>query len=164
MAYDTIDELKAVERELADVDRLLDQESDVSIKAAINETAAALGAGGAGATGGGIALYFAGVVGFSGAGITSGLAAIGALVGGGMLAGIGILVAGPLLLAGGGYLIARSLKAKKIREARDKLRQHAVVRRDFLKRLVQDNQNLSDQLAGYRFHLDRLNRMIDELA
>lgn len=164
MAYDTIDELKGVERELADVDRLLDQESDVTVKAAIQETAVALGAGGAGATGGGIALYFAGVVGFSGAGITSGLAAIGALVGGGMLAGIGILVAGPLVLAGGGYLIARSVKAKQVRAARQKLRDHAVVRRDFLKQLIEKNHHLRDELAKYRFHLDRLNSMIDQLA
>ena len=164
MAYDTMDGLKEVERELAEVDQLLDQESDVTIKAAIQETLVAAGAGSAGAVGGGAALYFAGVVGFSGAGITSGLAAIGALVGGGMLAGVGILVAGPLVLAGGGYLIARSIKAKKVREARQKLREHAIARRDFLRRMMKDNQHLSDALAKYRFHLDRLNSMIEQLA
>lgn len=164
MAYETIEDLKLIEAELADTDRLLDQESDQSVRGAIASTAVALGAGGAGIAGGGAALFFAGVTGFSAVGITSGLAAIGSIVGGGMLAGLGLLAAGPVLLAGGGFLIARHLKVKNFREARDKLRASAMTRRDFLRNLVDKNQDLGDRLAEYKVHLNRLTQMIEEMG
>lgn len=163
MKYETIEDLKRVEDELTEVDRLLDQEDDVSVKGAIQETAVALAGGGVGIAGGGVALFFAGVTGFSAVGITSGLAAIGAIVGGGMIAGIGLLAAGPVLLAGGGYLGMRYLRQKKFNDARSKLREHVLKRRDFLHRLVTEKSELGEKLGEYRVHLDRLNRMITDL-
>lgn len=163
MPYENLEELRTVEDELIEVDRLLEQESDERMKAAIQTTAAALGAGTAGGVGGGVALYFAGVVGFSAPGITSGLAAIGALVGGGMLAGIAVLAAAPVALAGGGFFIARHLRMKKFQEARKKLRDHAVARRNFLTKLINQNQDLTEKIAIYKYHLTRLTEMIAEL-
>ena len=162
--YETIEDLQRAEEELKDVDRLIEQEGDATIKAAIQETAVALGAGGAGIVGGGAALYFAGVVGFSAAGITSGLAAIGAIVGGGMLAGAAVLAAAPFVLAGGGYMATRYFRQRKFNAARKQLRDHAVARRDFLRKLVTDNADKADKLAEYRLHLDRLTKMIDALG
>ncbi len=161
--YETLEDLKRAEEEIKEVDQLIEQESNATIKAAIQETAVAMGAGGVGIAGGGVALYFAGVVGFSAAGITSGLAAIGAIVGGGMLAGAAVLAAAPFVLAGGGYLATRYYRQRKFNKARDELRQHAVARRDFLKKLIADNADQAEKLSEYRMHLTRLTNMIEAL-
>lgn len=164
MKYETIEDLRHAEEEIAEFDRLLDKETDARVVAALSEiTGGAVGAG-VGAGGGVAAIYFAGVVGFSGAGLTSGLAALGALVGGGMLAGIGLVVAAPLVLGGGGVLIARHLRNKKFNEARSKLRTHAVARRELLERLIREKGDLGESLDKYRVQLDRLTRMISELG
>jgi hypothetical protein len=136
MKYETIEDLKRVELELAEVDRMLDQEKNAEVVKAITEVAGVAAGGAAGGAGGIAAVYFAGLVGFSGAGITSGLAAIGALVGGGMLAGIALVAAAPVVLAGGGFFAARYLRNKKFNEARAKLREHAQARREFLENLM----------------------------
>lgn len=162
--YETLEDLQRAEEEIKEVDHLIEQESDTMIKAALQETAVAMGAGGVGVLGGGAALFFAGIVGFSGAGITSGLAAIGAIVGGGMLAGMAVLAAAPFVLAGGGYLATRYYRQRKFNEARQQLRQHATARRDFLKKLVDDNADKADKLAEYRLHLNRLTTMIEALG
>ncbi len=163
MSYKTLEDFQRAEQELGEVDRLLDQESDAEVKGAIQATAAAVAGGAVGVVGGGMALFFAGVVGFSGPGIMSGLAAIGALIGGSALAGLGVLAAAPVVLAGGSYGAVRFVRWRKVREARTKVRAHAVARRDFLQRLVNENGKLGEKLADYRFHLDRLNRMIEAL-
>lgn len=162
--YETLEDLKRAEDEIKEVDLLIEQESDATIKAALQETAVAMGAGGVGVVGGGAAVYFAGIVGFSGAGITSGLAAIGALVGGGMLAGIALVAAAPFVLAGGGYLAARHYRQRKFNEGRQKLRQHAIARCDFLDKLIKDNADKADKLAEYRLHLTRLTTMVEALG
>lgn len=164
MRYETIEDLRHAEEELAELDRLLDKESDERVVAALSEiTGGAVGVG-VGAGGGMAAVYFAGVVGFSGAGLTSGLAAIGALIGGGMLAGVGLVVAAPVVLGGGGLLVARHLRTKKFKEARAKLRQHAVARQALLERLIREKGELGESLDKYRAQLDRLTRMISELG
>jgi len=162
--YETLEDLQRAEEELKEVDRLIEDETDISVKAALQETAVALGAGGVGVAGGGVALYFAGIVGFSGAGITSGLAAIGALVGGGMLAGMAVLAAAPVMLAGGGYLAMRHYRSKKFNEGRQKLRKHAIARRTFLQKLIEDNRDKAEQLVTYQFHLERLTKLIEDLG
>ncbi len=162
--YETLEDLKRAEEEIKEVDLLIEQEGDATIKAALQETAVAMGAGGVGVLGGGAAVYFAGIVGFSGAGITSGLAAIGGLIGGGMLAGIAVVAAAPFVLAGGGYLAARYYRQRKFNEARQQLRQHAIARRDFLRRLITDNVDKAEKLAEYRLHLTRLTDMIEALG
>lgn len=162
--YETLEDLQRAEEEIKEVDRLIDKESDSTIKTALQETAVAMGAGGAGIAGGGVALYFAGVVGFGGAGIMSGLAAIGAVVGGGALVGLGILAAGPFVLAGGGYLAMKAYRHRKFNEGRQMLRQHAMARREFLAKLIADNADKADKLAEYRLHLTRLTSMIEALG
>ena len=162
--YKTLEDLQQGEQELQEVDRPIQQEQDETIKAALQETAVALGAGGMGIVGGGVALYFAGVAGFSAVGLTSGLAAIGAVVGGGMLAGAAVIAAGPLVLAGGGFLAAKIYRQRKFNEGRTQLRQHAVARRDFLAKLIADNEENAEKLAEYRMHLGRLTQMIEALS
>ncbi len=164
MKYETIDDLKRAEEELAEFDRALDQESNREVIEAVTEiTGGAIGAG-VGTGGGMAAIYFAGTLGFSGPGIVSGLAAIGAVVGGGMLAGIGIVVAAPLVLGGGGLVLVRHLRSRKFREARLRLRQHAQARHEFLERLIREKEELGESLEKYRFYLDRLTRMISDLG
>jgi hypothetical protein len=164
MKYETIEDLKRAEGELAELDRMIDQETNEATISAMSEVAGAAVGAGAGSAGGLAAVYFAGVVGFSGAGIVSGLAAIGAIVGGGMLAGIGIVVAAPLVLAGGGLYGARYLRSRKFKEARGKLRQHAQARREFLERLIREKGDLGASLDKYRAALERLTRMVDDLG
>jgi len=162
--YETLEDLQRAEEEIKEVDNLIGNESDMAIKAMLQEASVALGAGVGGIAGGGVALYFAGVAGFGAAGITSGLAAIGGIIGGGMLAGGAILVAAPLALTGGAYFLIKFIKRKRFNEARNQLRRHAVARRDFLKKLIENQDNKDEMLAEYRMHLNRLIKMIEALG
>jgi hypothetical protein len=164
MKLTTLEQLKQVELELAALDRLLDQETNSTIVGTLTELSGGAIGGGVGATGSATALYFAGVVGFSGAGLTSGLAAIGALVGGGMLAGLGVVVAAPLVLAGGGLFAVRHIRTKRFNDARKQLREHAVARRALLERLVRERDELGSELDKYREALARLTQLISELG
>lgn len=164
MKYETIEDLKAAEAEIADYDRLMDQESDEQVIKAVSELMGGAVGAGAGTAGGLAAVYFAGVVGFSGVGITSGLAAIGALIGGGMLAGIGLVVAAPLVLAGGGVYLARRSRNKKFNEARSKLRSHAKARKDFLEKLIREKGDLGESLDKYRAQLERMTKLVSDLG
>lgn len=164
MKYETLEDLKRAEAEIAEFDKMLDQESNFEVKGAISElSGGAVGA--AGGVGGGLAaVYFMGTVGFSGAGIVSGLAAIGALVGGGMLAGIAVVATVPVILGGGGAAAVRYYRSKQFKEARKKLRAHAVARRDFLERLIKEKGDLGDLLEKYKLSLMRLSTMIEDLS
>lgn len=164
MKYETIDDLKRAEAELAEIDRTLDQESNENmIKAVAEITGVAVGAG-TGLGAGGVAIYFAGIVGFSGPGIVTGLAAIGGVLGLGMLGGIAIVAAAPVVLGGGGFFMTRYLRSRKFKAARLTLRQHALARREFLERLIRESGELGESLDAYRVHLARLTQMINELA
>ena len=164
MKYETLEDLKRAEAEIAEFDKMLDKESNCEVKGAISElTGGAVGA--ASGVGGGLAaVYFLGTVGFSAAGIVSGLAAIGALVGGGMLAGIAVVATVPVLLGGGGAMAVRYHRSKQFKKARKKLRAHAVARRDFLVRLIKEKSDLGDLLDKYKEALMRLTKMIDNLS
>ncbi|MDP3208679.1 MAG: hypothetical protein Q8M65_05990 [Rhodoglobus sp.] len=160
MKYETIEDLKRAEAEVQEVDRLLEQEQDSTIKDAVQATAVALGAGGVGIAGGGVALFFAGITGFSGAGIVSGLVAIG----GTMLGGLAVLALAPVIVAGGGFWWASTRQKRAFAKARSELRTHAIARRDFLRKLVSDNDDKAEKLTEYRFHLDRLTRLVEALG
>lgn len=164
MKYETIDDLKRAEGELAELDRMLDQESDERVVNAMSEIMGGAVGGGTGLGGGLAAVYFAGILGFSGPGIVTGLAAIGAVVGGGMLAGIAIVAAAPVALGVGGVFAARYWRNRKFDEARERLRQHAGARRDFLERLIREKGDLGESLDKYRSQLERLTQMIADLA
>ena len=164
MKYETIEDLQKAEAEIAEVDRMLDHESDKRVTAAISELAGGFGAAGVGVAGGFAAVYFAGVVGMSAAGITSGLAAVGAVIGGGMLAGIGMVIAAPLVLFGGGYFLVRRHRAKKFNDARGKIRGHAIARKEFLERLIREKGDLGDLLDKYRAQVERMTTLISDLA
>ena len=164
MKYATIEDLQRAEKEIAEIDRKIDQESNTEVIKAISEITGMSVGGGVGAGGGFAALYFAGVIGFSGPGIVSGLAAIGGVVGGGMLAGVGILIAAPVVLGIGGFLVTKYIRSQKFKKSREMLRTHAEARRDFLERLIRENENLGEKLSDYRKSLEQLTKMIDDLS
>lgn len=121
-----------------------------------------IGAAGTGLVVGGIAgvglLSALGTVtGLSAAGITSGLAAAGAFIGGGMVVGIGVLAAPAVLVGGGAYALARTIKEKKLIQEKEMLIQRIMLAHDrIMIRLEKDNEVSADRLNHLKLTLEML--------
>lgn len=165
MKYETIEDLKRVEGELAEFDKALDHESNAAVAKAIGVATGGIVGAGVGGAGGLAAVYFGGTVaGISGPGIMAGLAWIGGLVGAGAVGGIVIVAAAPVALAAGGAGIVWYRRRKKFEKARIEIRSRVQVRRDLAEKLIRENGELGESLDYYRAALTRLNQMITDLG
>ena len=128
--FKSINALESVQRVLKDAGDALSNPTAGMKESAIPEVlTGALGAG----VGGGIsfaALYGLGTVGLSAAGMTSALATAGALVGGGMAAGVFVLAAPVAALGGVGVWAAAKHNQKKLLQAKERMLQDAIRKRD----------------------------------
>jgi len=124
----------------------------------------ALGAG-IGGAGSFVALYGLGTVGLSAAGITSGLAAAGSIVGGGMVAGVFVLAAPAVLLAAGGVGIAASLKAKQLKQEKERLYKEALAKHNTIIKLLKEEASADKERIEYLTSLNiLLQKAINDLS
>ena len=148
--FKNMDSLKPVQRILDDADEALKNPYSTIKDSPISEVlAGALGAG----LGGGlsfVALYALGTVGLSAAGITSGLAAAGALVGGGMVAGVFVLAAPVAILGGGAALLMARRNKKRLLQAKERMLQDAIRKRDAILR------ELENEVGKSKEHIEHL--------
>lgn len=125
----------------------------------------------AGALGAGIggvssfaALYGLGMVGLSAAGITSGLATAGAVVGGGMVAGVFVLAAPVAVLAAGGVGIASHLKAKQLRQEKERLYKEALKKHEAIIQALKKEADADKERLDYLQSLNiLLQRAVEDL-
>lgn len=148
--FKSINSLDSVARVLKDAGDALSNPTAGIKESAIPEVlTGALGAG----VGGGIsfaALYALGTVGLSAAGMTSALATAGAIVGGGMAAGVFVLAAPVAALGGVGVWIAAKRNQKKLLQAKEKMLQDAIRKRDAIVAELGSRVDMSE---------DRINRL-----
>lgn len=148
--FKSINSLESVQRVLNDAGEALSNPESGMKESAIPEVlTGALGAG----VGGGLsfaALYGLGTVGLSAAGMTSALAAAGALVGGGMAAGVFVLAAPVAALGGAGVWLAAKHNQKKLLQAKERMLQDAIRKRDAVVNELGNRVNMSE---------DRINRL-----
>lgn len=148
--FKSINSLESVQRVLKDAGEALSNPESGMMESEIPEVlTGALGAG----VGGGLsfaALYGLGTVGLSAAGMTSALAAAGALVGGGMAAGVFVLAAPVAALGGAGVWLAAKHNQKKLLQAKERMLQDAIRKRDAVVNELGNRVNMSE---------DRINRL-----
>ncbi len=93
----------------------------------------------------------------SGAGILGGLAAAGGIVGGGAAVGVLVLAAPVAILAGTGVGVAALLKAKQLKQEKDRLYKEALIKHD----AIINELNRKDELANDRIeYLSSLNILL----
>ena len=150
MNFKNLDSLNQVQKVLDDADVALKNPSSRIEDSSISEVlTGALGAG-AGGVGSFAALYALGTVGLSAAGITSGLAAAGALVGGGMVAGVFVLAAPVAVLGGAGVWLAARRNKKRLLQAKERMLQDAIRKRDAVLR------ELKNEVGKSKEHIEHL--------
>lgn len=160
--FKSVESLEAVKIVLNEAAEALNDSTRTIIDSPIPEVIA--GAAGAG-IGGALsfaALYYGGVVGLSAAGITSGLATAGALVGGGMVSGVFVLAAPVAIVGAAGVWFAKSAKAKKLRQEKDRLYNEALRKHEAIIRKLKEESNASKERADYLNGLNILLRKIIE--
>lgn len=160
MSFPSTDSLQYVVNVVNDAAMALDDPKRTIKESSIPEVlAGALGAG-IGGVASFAALYGLGsVVGLSGAGITSGLAVAGSVVGGGMAAGIFVLAAPVAILAAGGVGVASRLKAKKLKQEKERLYKEALRKHEAiiqaLKNSAQESKERQEYLQGLNILLQK---------
>lgn len=119
----------------------------------------------AGAVGAGIgwagsfaALYGLGTAGLSAAGITSGLAVAGSIVGGGMVAGIFVLAAPVAILGGVGIKVTANLKAKQLKQEKERLYKEALRKHDAIIKNLKEEVDANEERTEYLQSLNVLLR------
>lgn len=162
--FKSLDALKPVVNVVNEAAAALNDPKRTISNSAIPEVlTGALGAG-IGGIGSFAALYGLGTVGLSAAGITSGLAAAGTLVGGGMVAGIFVLAAPVAILAGTGVGVAAAIKAKQLKQEKERLYQDALQKHDAIIRELQKDYQASQERIDYLNSLNiLLQKAIEEL-
>lgn len=149
MNFQSVESLQQVVNVINEAGMALKDQTRTIRESAISEVlAGALGAG-IGGVGSFAALYGLGVVGLSAAGITSGLATAGAVVGGGMVAGVFVLAAPIAALAAGGVGIAGHLKAKQLRQEKERLYREALRKQQAIINALQEEANASKERIDY---------------
>lgn len=162
--FEKIESLEAVRIVLNEAEAALNDTKRTIIDSPIPEVIA--GATGVG-MGGAIsfaALYYGGTVGLSAAGITSGLATAGALVGGGMVAGVFVLAAPLAVVGAAGVWFAKSAKAKKLTQEKDRLYKEALRKHETIIRKLKEESDASKERVDYLNGLVALlKKIIEEL-
>lgn len=120
----------------------------------------------AGAVGAGIgwagsfaALYGLGTADLSAAGITSGLAVAGSIVGGGMVAGIFVLAAPVAILGGVGIKVTANLKAKQLKQEKERLYKEALRKHDAIIKNLKEEVDANEERTEY---LQSLNILLQQ--
>ena len=162
--FKNLDALKPVVNIVNEAAEALNDPQRTIANSAIPEVlSGALGAG-IGGVGSFAALYGLGTVGLSAAGITSGLAAAGSIVGGGMVAGIFVLAAPVAILAGTGVGVAAAIKAKQLKQEKERLYKEALRQHDAIIRELQKSNQASKDRINYLTSLNiLLQKAIEEL-
>lgn len=157
--YKSLDALKPIVNLVNEAAAALNDPKRTIANSAIPEVlTGALGAG-IGGIGSFAALYGLGTVGLSAPGITSGLYAAGTLVGGGMVAGIFVLAAPIAILAGTGVGVASAIKAKQLKQEKERLYQTALQKHDAIIRELQKSNQASQERIEY---LNSLNILLQK--
>ena len=148
--FKKMNDLEIVARVIDEAKAAINDKTRTILNSPISDViAGAVGAG----TGGAIsfaALFFGGkVVGLSAAGITSGLAAAGKVVGGGMVAGTFVLAAPILLLGGGGILAVGLYKRRKLKQEKERLLQEATKMHHAIVQALKYEVNAAKERADY---------------
>ena len=163
--FRSLDSLQNVERVINEASSALESKTNTIVNSAIPEVlAGALGVG-IGGAGSFAALFYGGsVIGLSAAGITSGLAAAGSIIGGGMVAGIAVLAAPAVVLGAGGVGLAAAVKAKKLKEAKDRLLKLAIEKNYAINKALKEEVDATKDRAEYLNSLNiLLQRAIHDL-
>lgn len=159
MKFQSVEALQQVVNVINEASVALSDKARTIRESAIPEVlAGALGAG-VGGVMSFAALYGAGVVGLSAAGITSGLAAAGAIVGGGMVAGVFVLAAPIALLAGAGVGVAAHLKAKQLKQEKERLYKEAIKKHDEIINALKNEVDATKERLDY---LQSLNILLQQ--
>ncbi len=159
MVFQSVESLQQVVNVVNEAAYALNDSHRTIRESAIPEVlAGALGAG-IGGVGSFAALYGLGTVGLSAAGITSGLAAAGAIVGGGMVAGIFVLAAPVALFAAGGVGVASHLKAKQLRQEKERLYKEALRKHEAIIQALKNEAEASKERVDY---LESLNILLTQ--
>ena len=162
--FESIESLDAVKKVLDESSKALDDSTRTIVDSAIPEVIAGAAGAGVGGVASFAALYYCGTVGLSAAGITSGLAAAGAVVGGGMVAGVFVLAAPVAVLGAAGVWFAKSAKAKKLKQEKDRLYNEALRKHEAIIRRLKEEANTSKERADYLNGLNvLLKKIIEEL-
>ncbi len=158
--FKSLDSLKSVENVINEASEALKDKSRTIAKSAIPEALAGAVGIGAGGVISFAALYYGGTVtGVSAAGITSGLAAAGTLVNGGMLAGVGVLAAPAIVLGGAGYIVARNIKEKKLKQEKERLYNLALQKQQAV---INELKNTAAEANERMEYLKRLNILLQQ--
>ena len=145
--FKSIESLEAVRIVLNEAAEALNDSTRTIIDSTIPEVIAGAASAGIGGAVSFAALYYCGsVVGLSAAGITSGLAAAGALAG------------------AAGVWFAKSAKAKKLKQEKDRLYNEALRKHEAIIRKLKEESNASKERAEYLNGLNiLLQKIIEEL-
>lgn len=163
--FKSIESLEAVKIVLNEAAKALNDSTRTIIDSPIPEVIAGAVGAGMGGVVSFAALYYCGsVVGLSAAGITSGLAAAGAFAGGGMVAGVFVLAAPVAIIGAAGVWFAKSAKAKKLKQEKDRLYNEALRKHEAIIRKLKEESNASKERADYLNGLNiLLQKIIEEL-
>lgn len=154
MNFKSMDSLKHVENVINEASEALKDPKRIIAKSAIQEVL--LGAAG-GVAGGAISFTALWALGtttattftLSGAGIMGGLAAAGGIVGGGAAVGVIVLAAPVAILAGTGVGVAAALKAKQLKQEKDRLYEEALKKQDAIINELKKDSSISKERTDY---------------
>lgn len=166
ITYRTLDSLKPIEQVVEEAETAIkekkrtikDSPLALILASAVPEVLAGLIGGGIGAAGSFAALFFMGSVGLSAAGISSALAALGGLISGGMVAGIFVLAVPVAVLATGGVAIVTGLRAKELKQEKERLLQKAIEMQQAIIVQIKAEVEAQRQRADYLNSLNELLR------
>ena len=159
MKFQSVESLQQVVNVVNEASAALNDSKRTIRESAIPEVlTGALGAG-VGGVGSFIALYGLGVTGLSAAGITSALAAAGSFVGGGMVAGVFVLAAPIAVCAAGGVGIASYLKAKQLKQEKERLYKEALAKHEAIIKALRDEVHADKERLDY---LQSLNILLQQ--
>lgn len=171
MRFQSVDALQQVVNVVNDASEALNDPMRTIRESAIPEViAGALGAG-AGGVGSFALLYGLGTVGLSAAGIASGLAtaggAVSAVIGGAlspMVAGVFVLASPAVVLAGAGVGVAAHLKAKQLKQEKERLYQEVLRRHNAIIMELEKKLEMGEERRKYLEGLNiLLTRALDDL-
>lgn len=166
ITYKNFDSLKPIEQVVEEAQTAI-KEKKRTIKdsplapilaSAVPEVLAGLVGGGIGAAGSFAALFFLGSVGLNAVGITTALGALGAIIGGGMVAGIFVLAVPVAVLATGGVAIVTGLRAKELKQEKERLLQKAIETQQTIIVQIKAEVDAQRQRADYLNSLNELLR------
>ena len=159
LVFQSVDSLQQVVNIVNEAAAAVNDSTRTIRESAIPEVLAGVLGASIGGVGSFAALYGLGVVGLSAAGITSGLATAGAIVGGGMVAGVLILAAPVAILAAGGVGLASHLKAKQLRQEKERLYKEVLVRHEAIINALKDEADAAKERIDY---LQSLNILLQQ--